>query len=369
MTYTVRPAVTSESKPLVGLYSESGRGKTKSALLLGKGFSLAMGGTMKDVVMIETESGRGEAYARDPEVGGFQVVSMRDNFSPKNYGAAIAAAEASKPKAVIIDSASHEWEGIGGVLAMAAKNQEDGKKGPLVWQRPKIDHQRDFMGRLLQTPIPLVIVCMRAKYPMYEVTQADLKKWEEAGRPGGKPPKPGEWARSWKLEPKQSDDILFEMFIHGWIDDEHKFRGTKYTLDELKPVIPDGERITVETGRRLAAWAAGRESARVVVGAEARSGDASGGSVSSSGVAHAALASSRGEGVSPSGESSAPTVGSGPTERELLLAAAREHAECGTDKYTEYWTTTLTKEQRAEIGPAKHAEFKAIAQNVSGSAT
>ena len=66
MTMTIRPAAASQVKPLVGLYSESGAGKTRSALLLAKGFT----GDMSKVTMIETESGRGEAYANDAEVGG-----------------------------------------------------------------------------------------------------------------------------------------------------------------------------------------------------------------------------------------------------------------------------------------------------------
>lgn len=255
--YTLRPAITTEAKPLIGFYSESSRGKTYSSLLLAHGYC---GGDMKQVAMIETESGRGEAFADDPVVGGYLVRPIRGNFSPKEYGNAISEVEASGVKACIIDSASHEWEGVGGVLSMAADNQASGKKGPLVWQKPKMDHQREFMLRLMQSPIPLVIVCMRAKYPMYEVTAADLKKWEAAGRPGGKPPKVGEWARSWKLEPKQSDDILFEMFVHGWFDEDHRFHVTKYTReDAMRKVFPDGERITVETGQRLAAWAAHRE--------------------------------------------------------------------------------------------------------------
>ena len=238
MSYSFRKAVTSEAKPLIGLYSESGCGKTKSALLIAKGFC----GDMSKVGMIETESGRGEAYADDSEVGGYNVLPMREEFSPKTYGGAIAAAEAAKLQCLIIDSASHEWEGVGGVLAMAAKNQEEGKKGPLVWQRPKMDHGREFMLRLTQTPIPLIIVCMRAKYPMEEKVVNGRK----------------DWVRSTELSPKQSEDILYEMFIHGWIDKEHRFHGTKYTLDVLRKVFVDAECITTATGARLAAWAAGR---------------------------------------------------------------------------------------------------------------
>lgn len=238
MTITFRPAIRSSAKLLVGLYSESGCGKTLSALLLARGF-VGPNGT---IGMIETESGRGEAYA-DTLQGGYSVLSLRESFSPEAYGEAISAAEQSGFGALIIDSASHEWEGVGGVLDMAAKNEEAGKKGLLIWQKPKISHAREFMLRLMQTSIPLVIVCMRAKYPM-EGTGKDMK-------------------RSTVLEPKQSADILFEMMVHGWIDYDHNIHITKPRNKAedrtgiINTVFADGKPITIETGERLAKWAAG----------------------------------------------------------------------------------------------------------------
>ena len=234
MSYTFRAARRDQAKPLIGLYSESGRGKTWSALLLARGFV----GPNGKIGMIETEGGRGEANVGREPVGQYLVRPIRQNFSPMEYGKASTDAENEKVDALIIDSASHEWEGAGGVLAMAAANDSAGKKGVLVWQQPKIDHQRHFMLRLMQTPIPLVIVCMRAKYPMMQLPNK-------------------EWARSPTLEPKQADDILFEMFVHGWIDQEHKLHVTKYTLPELANVIEDGKPISIDTGRALAEWARG----------------------------------------------------------------------------------------------------------------
>lgn len=230
---TIRQAKRSEAKPLVGLYAESGAGKTWSSLLLARGFV----GPEGTICMIETEGGRGEANVGREPVGQYLVRPIRKSFSPTEFGLAIGEAEDAKVEALIIDSASAEWEGTGGVLAMAAANDAAGKKGVLVWQQPKIDHQRHFMLRLMQTPIPLVIVCMRAKYPMVQ--------------------KGANWARSETLEPKQADDILFEMFVHGWIDQDHKLHVTKYTLPELANVIVDNERISIDTGRRLAEWAKG----------------------------------------------------------------------------------------------------------------
>lgn len=242
MGLSYRPAKRSEAKPLIGLYAESGCGKTKSALLLARGFA----GPEGKVAMIETESGRGEVY-EDEIPGGYDVISLRGDYSPEIYGQAITLAEKNQVDVLIIDSASHEWEGLGGVLDMAAKNQEGGKKGPLVWQKPKMDHQKHFVGRLMQTSIRLVIVCMRAKYPMVEGVNPKNNKRE--------------WHRSEDLSPKQSDDLLFELMIHGWIDRDHKFHGTKYTREETRNIIPSGEVISIETGARLASWANGNEAA------------------------------------------------------------------------------------------------------------
>jgi hypothetical protein len=190
--------------------------------------------------MVETEAGRGEVYADDPQIGGYDVISLRENFSALEYAKAIKLAEKEKYDALIIDSGSHEWSGVGGVLDQAAKKAEAGAKGVLVWQQAKIQHKREFMLRLMQTPIPLVILCLRARFPMVEKPGRDGKK---------------EWTRSDTLDPDQADDILFEMMVHGWIDPLHRFRQTKITTPALGNVFVDGELITIETGRRLAQWA------------------------------------------------------------------------------------------------------------------
>lgn len=249
MSFEIRQANRSQAKPLIGLYAESGAGKTYTALLLARGFV----GPAGRICMIETESGRGEAYADPaeyPEIGGYDVLSLRDDFSPENYGKAISAVERGGYDAMVIDSASHEWEATGGVLDMAAKKQASGSKGMIVWQQPKIDHQKHFMLRFMQTPLSLVVLCMRAKYPMIV-------------KPGKDP------VRSDVLEPKQSEDILYEMFVHGWIEKgNHAFHPTKITAKGLRDVFVDGKPITLETGRQLAEWAKGGKASPAPVAAK-----------------------------------------------------------------------------------------------------
>lgn len=238
--YSLRPAQRGNTKPLIGLYSESGRGKTWSALLLARGFV----GPQGKIAMIETEQGRGEVYTGIAPVGDYMVCSMSEPFSPKEYGNAINVCEKAGVDALIIDSASHEWEAVGGVLDMAAENEAKGWKGQIVWTKPKLEHSRFFVLRLAQSSIPLVIVCLRAKFPLIEyVDERGKKNMKRADEPS----------------PKQSEDFIYEMLIHGWLDKEHCFHVTKYpdAIPELKGVIENRKPISLESGQRLAAWAAG----------------------------------------------------------------------------------------------------------------
>jgi hypothetical protein len=84
-TSTFRPATRAEAKPLIGLYAESGNGKTWSALLLARGFV----GPNGKIGMIETEGGRGEANVGREPVGQYLVRPIRGSFSPEEYGKAI----------------------------------------------------------------------------------------------------------------------------------------------------------------------------------------------------------------------------------------------------------------------------------------
>lgn len=337
MTYTLRRAITSEAKPLVGLYAESGGGKTHTALMLACGYCA---GDMSKVAMIETEAGRGEAWADDEVVGGYSVIPIRGDFAPKQYGEAISAVEKTDTRALIIDSASHEWEGINGVLSQAADNQANGSKGPLVWQKPKISHAREFMLRLQQTPIPLVVVCMRAKYVMEQITHEDVRAWIQAGKEG-QAPKPGDWRKARDLSPKQSEDILFDMFVHGWLDKErHAFHGTKYTREAMRQIFIDGEPITVDTGKRLAEWASGKTKQPAAAQVEDKH-------------------EHRG--------SDEPASAADPTNRDdfdPLLIKAQEWAETGTDGYKRYWKG-ISQADRDHIGTARHDAFKAIAAKVT----
>lgn len=237
MAFTIRPAQRSDSKALIGLYGQSGSGKTYSALMLARGL---VGPTGK-IVMIDTESGRGSLYA-DVIPGGYDVIDIGAPFSPVSYMEALDAAEKAGAECVVIDSISHEWEGVGGVGDMAAQIEaRTGKPGLHCWKEPKLAHQKMLL-KLLQSRTH-VICCLRAKRKSRQV------KNERTGK--------NEIIKDDFYSPKQDGDFIFEMTVHAEILADHKLRVTKVSHPGLAQVFKDGIVISEATGRAVAEWSKG----------------------------------------------------------------------------------------------------------------
>lgn len=219
-------------KPLIGFYSESGCGKTYSSLLLARGFV----GPTGRIAMVDTESGRGSLYA-DVIPGGYDVLELREPFSPARYIEAICAVEQSGATIGVIDSGSHEWEGLGGVLDAAGEAEaKSGKPGLHNWRSPKLEHQK-FMLKLLQSPLPW-IVCLRAKHK--------TRQTKNQGRT--------EIVKEDFTTPIQADDFIFEMTCHGEIMQDHTFRLTKCSHPSLRQCMPNNEPVKSEHGALVAKW-------------------------------------------------------------------------------------------------------------------
>lgn len=302
MTYTFRPAARSQTKPLIGLYGPSGSGKTYSALMLARGFV----GSEGRIGVIDTESGRSELYS-DVIPGGFLTARLGEPFSPKAYVEAIRAAEAAKLDALVIDSFSHEWEGVGGVLEMAAEiEQRTGKPGLHCWKAPKMEHQR-LVLRLLQTPL-FVICCLRAKYKSRQV-KTDRGKTEIV--------------RDEHATAIQDEGFLFELTVNAELQRDNTMHITK-TSPGLERVFVNGQKINLDTGRALAEWARGGS---------------------------APAQSSRAAPPAPASDAPADDAGAGHSAEEpVALDDARAVATEGTEALRRYWKT-LSAEQRAALEP------------------
>jgi len=93
----------------MALQGPSGSGKTMSALLIAFGLC----GDWQKIAIIDTENHSAHLYA---DLGCYQVLDITAPFSPEKYVEAIEFCEKSGVEVIIVDSVSHEWEGMGGIL-------------------------------------------------------------------------------------------------------------------------------------------------------------------------------------------------------------------------------------------------------------
>ena len=105
----LRNAERKQAKIKMGLQAPSGAGKTYSALLLAYGLI----NDWSRIAVIDTENHSADLYAH---LGNYQVLAFEQPFSPERYIQAIEVCEKAGMEVIILDSISHEWEGVGGIL-------------------------------------------------------------------------------------------------------------------------------------------------------------------------------------------------------------------------------------------------------------
>ena len=223
---------------MVGFAGASQSGKTRSAMMIAQ----ALGRSIDDrpFAMVDSENDRGLMY--DDEFD-FEHHSIKSPFGPDKYlQKAQELAQRGFP-CVLIDSMSHEWAGVGGVIDMADK---DRAKPPGNWARPKTAHKR-MMDGFLQIPAH-VVFCLRA----HEKIKIE-KAWIDGKEKTVVIP------QGWM--PVCEKSFMFEMTVSftllpdepGMLD----FSRPHKLPDVLKPIFLDGSRVTQEMGAALADWAKG----------------------------------------------------------------------------------------------------------------
>jgi len=155
----------------------SDSGKTYTALSIARGLVGADG----TIGFTDTENGRGSYYA--DMFGGYSIIDLQPPFSPERYSETVDAFEKGKFDCQIIDSMSHEWEGVGGILDIADSQRSKYDKpleGMNKWIKPKKMH-RDLMDKIVRSKMHS-ICCYRVKEPLEEVV-IDGKKTLQKGEP------------------------------------------------------------------------------------------------------------------------------------------------------------------------------------------
>jgi hypothetical protein len=194
MTFEFKPATRMQRKARIALDGPSGSGKTFTALLTAT--------TLADkVAVIDTERASATLYSG---VGGFRFDHLDlTTHEPETLIAALAAAGSQGYEAVVIDSLSHFWMGVGGMLeqADAAATRNRGPFGGWKEVRPL---ERRMIEAILAYP-GHVIVTMRTKTDW--VIEKDEKGKEKPRRIG--------------LKAEQREGIEYEFDVVGDMDLDH----------------------------------------------------------------------------------------------------------------------------------------------------
>jgi hypothetical protein len=242
MSYTFRKAIREEVGLLIGLIGSSGSGKTYSALRLASG----MVGAGNRFAVIDTERGRAKQYA---DFFDFDHALMDSPFRPDSYAEAIGDAAKAGYKVIVVDSMSHEWAGVGGILEWQEEELDrmagdDWKKREAckmaAWIKPKMSHKH-MIQRLLQTNAHLIL-CFRAE---------EKVKMEKDSQ-GKTHIIPIGW------QPICSKEVPYELTVSMLLTPENPGIPTFLKLQEQhKALFPAGKLVDESAGKLVSDWAKG----------------------------------------------------------------------------------------------------------------
>lgn len=260
----------------VGISGGSGTGKTYSALRLARGIAREMTGDKNAPIgFVDTENRRGLHYREAfPEMMHSDFTAMNDRgeiegFTIARWLEVIDAAEHAQLPAVVVDSFSHSWAGVGGLLEIQAlaldrlvaeaEKRANGrytvdrdKFSMLAWAEVKPAY-RKLVDRIIRAKTNFII-CTRAKPVMQKgfgekATNAFKTKTRRADIP---------W------NPETDSDLMFEFTAMVILDPSapgcpvHQIK----VADQFKGVFDPRAPISEETGRRMAEWAKGNGDAQ-----------------------------------------------------------------------------------------------------------
>ncbi len=250
--FKIEKAVLKEVPLYIGLAGPSGGGKTNSALRLATGIQKIFPGP---IIGIDTESNRMLHYANSYD---FQHIPFGEPFGSLDYLEVLKFAQSKKPSVTIIDSISHEHEGVGGLLDLHDKELDRlagddyakrQRMGMLAWQKPKAN-RRKLINGLLQMNSNFIF-CFRAKNSSRPVKKNGKTEIENFG-----------------FVPVAGDEFVFEMTInmlllphadgHPTWQSENKGESMMMKLPEqFKPIFSKDVQLNEDIGEKLAKWAKG----------------------------------------------------------------------------------------------------------------
>ncbi|MEP5729598.1 MAG: AAA family ATPase [Sulfitobacter sp.] len=248
----------------IGLSGGSGTGKTYTALSMARGVAeVVTGKSGAPIGYVDTENRRALHYkSAFPEMMHYDMKAVDDDgnmvgFGPERWISVIDSAEDAGLPVVILDSFSHAWEGVGGVLDMHAKKLDqltggdDSKKNArsqLAWADVKPRYRR-LIDRIVRAKTN-IIICTRAK----PVMQAGFGNNAKNARATKTRRDDVPW------DPASDGDLMFEMTTMVILDPTapgHPIHQIK-VADQFKSLLDPRQPMGVDTGRAMATWARGQ---------------------------------------------------------------------------------------------------------------
>lgn len=248
MSFEFHPAKREAIGLLFGLAGATGSGKTFSALRLAKGLA-----GDKRFCVIDTENGRALHYADQFE---FDHGDLSAPFSPARYTEAIKAADAAGYPVIVVDSASHEHAGDGGLLDMHEDELhrmagDDWRRreasSMAAWVKPKQSHKR-FVNQLLQLKAHIVL-CFRAE------EKVEMGK-DDRGKTVIRPKRSLVGLDGWM--PIAEKNLPYELTLSFLFTADRPGVPKPIKLEEQhRLLVPLDQPVSEEAGATLGAWARG----------------------------------------------------------------------------------------------------------------
>jgi len=231
----IRVAERSQVKLKIEVSGLSGSGKTYSSLLLAKGLTTGW----DKVGLIDSENGSGELYSH---LGPYKYIDIRygadaslvrDPHSPESYISAIKEMASAGCEVIVIDSISHEWDGIGGCLESVERL--GGKFS--AWGSVTPRHKA-FLDTILNTPVHIIATARKK-------SDYIIGEEEKNGRTRQKIEKVG-------LKDVQREGTEYEFTLQFTIDLKHLATAEKDRTGLFKNTTPF--KLDEATGKELLKW-------------------------------------------------------------------------------------------------------------------
>ena len=219
-------------KAKVALIGPSGSGKTVSALKLAYGLV----GDWGKIAICDTEHSRAKVYVGTShtgmEIGQFLHADLEPPYHWKKFYDAVEMAEQvlGNDGVLIIDSLSHAWDGVGGILDLA--NEKGGRFQD--WREPKA-YQKKLVDRIMHSPLHILVTLRTKQGYAMSTTETGKSVVEKLG-----------------LKPVQADDMEYEFLLVFNI--EHQTNRARASKDNTGLFKEMYERIEPEHGQKLNEW-------------------------------------------------------------------------------------------------------------------